>query len=724
MARIPGALKHMALNLAQLDGSTGFRLDGINGGDYSGTSVAGAGDVNGDGIDVRTLDRVDLAKDNGAGSDRDPDFDDLSIVAIDGIAVAPGVSVTLASGLRVTFLGGTEVRFDAPGVAPGRVLSAGLVYEISDGRGGSASATVTVDFTQSALSLDQIDGSNGFRLIGSGWAVSGAGDVNGDGLDDVIVGWPFGFDYEGAGASFVVFGSRDGFGSTLELTALDGGNGFRLQSALDSQYGNGAGISVAGGGDINGDGLDDMIVGAFRAGSNSAGASFVVFGAASGFPEILQLDSLDGQNGFRLDGVDAGDEAGRSVAFAGDINGDGLDDLVVGAPNAGFGGEAKAGESYVVFGTAFGFDARIDLATLNGSNGFRVEGTLVDDSSTYDYSGVSVAGAGDVNGDGISDLLIGAPGAGNGHAYVVFGSTNPFDPALSLSSLDGSNGFRLQAYGDERIGWSVAGAGDVNGDGIDDVIVGSSYASLSYLVFGSTDDFAPALSTDQIDGTNGCRLIGAGSAVAGGGDFNGDGIDDLIVGNPKATPNGNYDAGASYVVLGRSGGFGASLDLKTLDGSDGFRLDGIMVDHASGYSVSFAGDVNGDGFDDVMIGAAGESYVVFGYATDPARTPVFGTPCPDILVGTDDSEAFHPGGGWDRVTTGGGEDLVFFDDRVGRQDVLKVTDFDPLADALDLQGASVRATIERCDRTVLLLGGPDCDRIVLLGLHESPFDLG
>ena len=110
--------------------------------------------------------------------------------------MAAGDSVTLASGLRVTFVGGTEVRFDAPGVALGTSLSDSFVYEISDGRGGSDTATVTVDFTQNAIALADLDGTNGFRLDGidayddSGCSVAGAGDVNGDGIDDLIVGAP------------------------------------------------------------------------------------------------------------------------------------------------------------------------------------------------------------------------------------------------------------------------------------------------------------------------------------------------------------------------------------------------------------------------------------------------------------------------------------------------------------------------------------------------------
>ena len=120
---------------------------------------------------------------------------------------------------------------------------------------------------------------------------------------------------------------------------------------------------------------------------------------------------------------------------------------------------------------------------------------------------------------------------------------------------------------------------------------------------------------------------------------------------------------------------------------------------------------------------AGESYVVFGFSTGEPLTPIFGGPGRDVLAGTDASESFHPGGGFDFVTTGGGDDTVFFDDLAGQRDVLTIADFDPLTDTLDLRGAAVAETLECETRTVLLLDGPDRDTIVLLGLSESPLDL-
>ena len=160
---------------------------------------------------------------------------------------------------------------------------------------------------------------------------------------------------------------------TSTCRRLDGTNGFKISGvAADDR----SGYSVASAGDVNGDGFADIIVGAYGADPNGddSGASYVVFGKASGFAANLDLSTLDGTNGFKISGVAADDRSGYSVASAGDVNGDGFADIIVGACGADHERHYDSGASYVVFGKASGFAANLDLSTLDGTNGFKISG--------------------------------------------------------------------------------------------------------------------------------------------------------------------------------------------------------------------------------------------------------------------------------------------------------------------------------------------------------------
>ena len=457
-------------------------------------------------------------------------------------------------------------------------------------------------------------------------AVAGAGDVNGDGRGDVVVGAPqeTARGRSGSGSAYVIFGTES---PTRVDLAQVGARGFRIDGAAD---GDRLGTAVGGAGDVNGDGLADVVLGAPEAdahGRGGSGTAFVVFGRRE-TSAAVDLAALGGA-GFRIDGAAALDNAGAAVAGAGDVNGDGRADLVVGAPRAGNNARPGSGSAHVVFGG--GEAAAIDLAALGGA-GFRIDG-----AAALDNAGAAVAGAGDVNGDGRADVVVGAPQAGNnarpgsGSAHVVFGRRETSE--IDLAALGGA-GFRIDgAAALDNAGAAVAGAGDVNGDGRADVVVGTPQAGnngrtgsgSAHVVFGTGQAAAIDLAAlggagFRIDGA--AALDNAGAAVAGAGDVNGDGRADVVVGAPQAGNNARTGSGSAHVVFGRRETSG--IDLAALGGA-GFRIDGAAALDNAGAAVAGAGDVNGDGRADVVVGApqagnnarpgSGSAHVLIGFGT-------------------------------------------------------------------------------------------------------------
>ena len=573
--------------------------------------------------------------------------------------------------------------------------------------------------------LDLLDGTTGFRLDGidmddeAGLSVSGAGDVNGDGFDDVIVGAPFG-DAGAAtniGESYVVFGRSGGFASAIDLSSLNGANGFRLDGIDTSDA---SGYTVSSAGDVNGDGFGDLIVGADSA-SFARGEAYVVFGQSGGFTSALSLSVLNGTIGFRIEGLAAGDHFGEALSHA-DVNGDGYSDLLIGAGTEGAGDE---GAAYVVFGQSGGFLSSIDLNTLNGTTGFRLDGIDADDRA-----GRAVSGAGDFNGDGIEDLILGAFRAGaGGESYLVFGRTGGFASAIDLSSLTGSTGFQINAASaNDDLGFSVSGAGDFNGDGFDDLILGAllgdpngnTNSGESYLLFGRSSGFG-TYNLSSLSGTirGAAEYDQSGFPVASAGDINGDGYDDLLVGSRLADPVSNNE-GETYVIFGRPGSVQQLVQLSVLGGTTGVRIPGQDELDLLGQSVSGAGDVNGDGFDDIIVGApngdpgsvamAGESYVVFGgnfggLLTGGAETQV-GDAGDNTLIATQGAgRDFLIGGLGDDVLITG--EMLVSDDGLdvlrggAGDDLLQIDDLLSI-DALRLDGGSGTDTLEFTrDRVIL-----------------------
>ena len=374
----------------------------------------------------------------------------------------------------------------------------------------------------------------------AGHAVAGAGDLNGDGHSDCVVGI---HQFDPAGK-----------GNAGRATALSGINGSGLhdwdgESAQDQM-----GFDVAVAGDVNNDGFDDVIVGAPEAdpGGNFGSGSAYIYSGLNG-TELRQFD-----------GFATGENLGLTVAGAGDVNGDNFDDVIVGIP----GDNNATGQARVFSG-------------LDGSTLWQFFG-----SATGDCFGMSVDGGGDVDHDGVPDVIVGAPArdvglnTDAGSAYVYSGATGAL-----LYQKDGDS---TQDF----LGQAVALAGDTDNDGYEDFLVGIPREDPVALNEGSASLYSgfSGAQLHRFDGAAAFDLLGF--AVAGAGDVNNDGSDDVIVGAYFADPGGLSAAGSAFVYSGATGGL-----IR--------RLDGAAAGDQLGFDVRNAGDVDRDGYGDLITGAPG-----------------------------------------------------------------------------------------------------------------------
>jgi hypothetical protein len=386
-----------------------------------------------------------------------------------------------------------------------------------------------------------------------GISVSTAGDANGDGYDDVIVG-AYGYS-SSTGRAYIYYG-----GSNMNNLA----DVIMTGSAAGDLFG----ISVRSAGDVNGDGYSDVIIGANRSYSSWTGGANIYFGGSSmnNTADVI----LTGEAAYNLFGF--------SVSSAGDVNGDGYSDVIVGA----YGYSSNTGRAYIYFGGS----------AMNNTADLTMSGETIDS-----YYGFSVSNAGDVNGDGFSDAIVGASGHSSnfGKAYIYFGGTSMNNNEdVTMTGEQSTNYF----------GGSVSSAGDVNGDGYSDVIIGAdgfiSNTGKAYLFFGGTSMNNTPDATMTGETTNNFF----GRSVSTAGDVNGDGYTDLIVGAFK----NSSETGRVYLY---------DYFMKSEISSD-ITITGNLPHARFGMSVSTAGDVNGDGYSDVIVGAdahsnyTGRAFIFFG----------------------------------------------------------------------------------------------------------------
>tara|TARA_B100000686_G_scaffold334031_1_gene400652 strand:- start:538 stop:2028 length:1491 start_codon:yes stop_codon:yes gene_type:complete len=440
----------------------------------------------------------------------------------------------------------------------------------------------------------------------AGYWVTSAGDVDGDGLDDVLIG---AYDNDengpGAGAAYLILGQSLNGPATQSIARAD----YKFLGEAPGDY---AGIMVASAGDIDNDGLDDLLIGAYGTEDKGAitGRAYIVLARSLGQERTIDLTHAD----FTFVGEAAEDYAGYAVAKGGDIDGDGRADVLIAASGHGAGGE-NAGATYVFLGKNLVEGTTVEMADAD----YKLYG-----EHDLAWSGHNISGDGDVDGDGLDDIFIGATGDDGGTdayaSYLFLGRNLGPGRVIGLSQAD----YKLIGEDPYDYASQVSIAGDLDGDGRDDLVVGAGgrdaggdSAGAAYVVLarslGDTRLFDLA-EADYVFLGEGSDDY-AGGTVGPAGDVDGDGLDDFMIG--ALYYNGDYpNQGAAYLILGKSLGGDREIDLAQAD----LRFAASRRDQYLGHSVFTAGDVDGDGLDDMLVGSwagpnwTGAAYLVTGAA--------------------------------------------------------------------------------------------------------------
>jgi len=555
---------------------------------------------------------------------------------------------------------------------------AGAVYVIYGGTG-------YIDFPISSLP------STAVKISGAGgWNVNTRTDINGDEINDLIISSKAADSNKGA--IYVIYGSTARLSSfNIISTPLTFPVGFKISGVT----GNYLGTALASTGDFNGDDIDDFVFSAPDA-PGSPGKAYVIYGDESPFSDFV-VTSLATSDRFLLTGANPMYQLSSVASDAGDFNGDGVADVLLGTPEI----NTDQGSALLIYGGQSDFG----VTGMTGTQGMKLEGV-----SLRDLLGSSISSLQDMNGDGISEILVGAPGYSynKGVMYLLFGRDDD-PPTIDLDTFTATDGFKI--LGDTAgslFGTSVRDIGDINGDGAADFIIGapgSGATGRAHVVFGinawacntcdtfkkcqtcetgydytwngvcykdcpveapyklnwecfSEDPIPPPdpvrgdiTLSDTVPACKGFTITNSAAgnqqfayAVHGGGDFNGDLIPDIIISDYQDPTPSNV-----YVIYGRGSGY-ANIDVNTMGTTDGFKITGLQIknDDNSNF-ISLAGDLDGDDLADLVIGASqadsgtGAVYVIYG-GTGYTNFPISSLPSTAAKV--------SGAGGWNVDTRG------------------------------------------------------------------------
>lgn len=453
------------------------------------------------------------------------------------------------------------------------------------------------------------------NLTNFGDALTGIGDVNGDGMDDFLVSAPYFDDISiNEGKVYLFFGKDTGWEKNINCSEADA-------SFIGENENDNFGQNMGSAGDINGDGLNDFLISSTKndQGDSNTGKTYLFFGKETGWEKNINCSEAD----VSFIGEYAEDKSGIAISGVGDVNNDGFDDFLISAPGYDVSVDSDEGKVYLFFGKESGWEKNTNCSEADAS--FLGE-------SQNDEFGNSVTNGGDVNKDGYDDYLISSIAnaqGGNyaGKIYLFFGKNSGWSNNFNCSNSDASF---IGEFAGDYAGKSISGGGDINGDGYYDFIIGApsndeygDVSGKSYIFFGKATDWDRDINCSEADVTfiGETEMAFSGGSVSIVGDVNNDNYDDILIASHMHNMTVPY-VGKVYLIYGKSSGWSSRSYLTNADASFYGEAERDFLGQMD--SISGIGDINGDNSDDMIIGAnfndeygknTGKAYIFFGVIT-------------------------------------------------------------------------------------------------------------